>query len=467
MNTIGWLVDRMATFGDRDAMIWRDRRTTFEQLRNAIEEYVERLRGASLDAGGIVALEGDYSPQACALLLALAQLRMVVVPLASATAAERLAFQRIAEVQFAVNLPECAVVTRARSAEPANAVMQEFLTRGHPGLVLFSSGSTGEPKAILHDLGHLIEKFQRPRPALRTLAFLLLDHIGGLNTLFHTLANGGTVVVVDARDPGTVCAAIERHRVELLPTSPTFLNLLLASGEHERFDLSSLKLVTYGTEVMPESTLARLRVALPHVELRQTYGLSEVGILRAKSLASDSIWVKIGGEGFETKIVDGTLRIRARTSMVGYLNYPSPFDDDRWFDTGDLVEVNGEYVRFLGRQSSTINVGGQKVHPAEVENVLLEMPEIRDAVVYGEKNPLTGQVVAARVNLAAEVPGPEIRRRIRTYCGARLAPFKVPSRIVVVEERLHNVRFKKVAAHDDGREKPTSSDADAHGSASA
>lgn len=456
MNAIDWLVDRMSGFGDRDAIMWRDQATTFSDLRAQIDSAAEQLAAGGVAAGSIVALEGDYSPWACALLLALAQRRTVVVPLASATPAERTAFQRIAEVAIVVNLSDPVSFHRLGSAEATNSVMREFRLRDHPGLVLFSSGSTGQPKAILHDLVQFVEKFQRPRPALRTLAFLLLDHIGGLNTLFHTLANGGTVVVLEARDPTSVCAAIERHHVELLPTSPTFLNLLLVSREHERFDLSSLKLVTYGTEVMPESLLTRLHHALPHVELRQTYGLSEVGILRAKSLASDSTWVKVGGEGFETKIVDGTLRIRARTSMVGYLNYPCPFDNEHWFDTGDLVEVKGEYVRFLGRQSSTINVGGQKLHPAEVENILLEMEEIQEVVVYGEQNPLMGQVVAARVRLAADLPGPELRRRIRSYCRDRLAAFKVPTRVIVVGEPLHNVRFKKFAVHDDGREEPSS-----------
>jgi acyl-coenzyme A synthetase/AMP-(fatty) acid ligase len=140
--------------------------------------------------------------------------------------------------------------------------------------------------------------------------------------------------------------------------------------------------------------------------------------------------------------------------MVGYLNYPSPFDADHWLDTGDIVEVNGEYVRFIGRQSALINVGGQKVHPAEVENALLEMPEIAEVVVYGEKNPLTGQVVAARVRAAVKLPGAELRGRIRAHCAARLAAFKVPSRVIVVDEPLHNARFKKLAVPASGEDAP-------------
>jgi len=188
---------------------------------------------------------------------------------------------------------------------------------------------------------------------------------------------------------------------------------------------------------------------VPNVELRQTYGLSEVGILRAKSLASDSTWVRLGGEGYETKIVDGTLRIRARSSMVGYLNYPSPFDAEGWFDTGDLVESSGEYVKFIGRRTALINVGGQKVHPTEVEDLLLDMPEIGEVIVYGEANPIMGQVVAAKVRPTVKLPAAELRARMRAHCAGRLAPFKVPTRIVQVDAPLHNARFKKISTvHD-------------------
>jgi len=149
----------------------------------------------------------------------------------------------------------------------------------------------------LHDLSFLLRKFSVPRGRYRTLVFLQLDHIGGLNTLFYTLANGGTAVVAEDLSPESVCEAIESHRVQLLPTSPTFLNLLLLSEAHLRHDLSSLELITYGTEPMPESTLKRIVQAFPCARLLQTYGLSELGILRSRSRTSDSLWVRVGGEG--------------------------------------------------------------------------------------------------------------------------------------------------------------------------
>src|SRR5262249_30190162 len=154
------------------------------------------------------------------------------------------------------------------------------------------------------DLGGILEKFRTPRHARRAISFLLYDHIGGVNTMLYTLSNAGCLVTVRDRSPDSVLAAVAKHRVELLPTSPTFLNLVLLSEAYERHDVSTLETITYGTEPMPESTLRRVHELFPRVNLLQTYGLSEVGILRSKSKSSDSLWVKVGGEGFETRVVD-------------------------------------------------------------------------------------------------------------------------------------------------------------------
>jgi acyl-CoA synthetase (AMP-forming)/AMP-acid ligase II len=154
--------------------------------------------------------------------------------------------------------------------------------------------------------------------------------------------------------------------------------------------------------------------------------------------------VKVGGEGFQTKIVDGILWIKAQSAMLGYLNAPSPFDADGWLCTQDAVEEEGEYLRILGRRTEIINVGGQKVYPGEVESVLLELENVNDATVYAEPNPLLGQIVAARLNLAEPEPLPDLKRRVRDHCRARLAAYKVPVKVEVTERDPYNARFKKL-----------------------
>ncbi|MBM4780053.1 MAG: AMP-binding protein [Archangiaceae bacterium] len=442
---LDWLFTRFEAAGDAPALIHLDQPSTYRWLLERTRHWSAEFQRLGIE-GRSVALEADYSPIAIAVVLALIERGNVVVPLTSTVESRKPEFRAIAEVSARIIIgadeqPRCEV-------DPAPAPKNELLTRllatGHPGLVLFSSGSTGAPKAALHDFIPLLEKFKVQRHTLRTITFLLLDHIGGINTLLYVLSNTGTIVTLADRNPESVCAAIARHRVELLPTSPTFLNLLLMSDAASRFDLSSLKQVTYGTEPMPQSTLSRIHAALPNVKLLQTYGLSELGILRSKSKSDDSLFVKIGGEGFETKVVDGTLRIRAKSSMLGYLNAKSPFDAEGWFDTGDEVIVDGEYLRILGRRSELINVGGEKVYPAEVESVLLELPDVVDASVRGAPNPITGMMVVARLTFATQVDEAEVRRRVRDFCKTRLASFKVPAKIECVHEPLHSARFKKI-----------------------
>ena len=164
-------------------------------------------------------------------------------------------------------------------------------------------------------------------------------------------------MTVKDRSPDEVLSSIQQYEVELLPTSPTFINLILLSEAYTKYDISSLKTVTYGTEPMPKSTLIRFNSLFPNICLLQTYGLSEVGILRSKSKSSDSLWVKVGGEGFQTRVVGGLLEIKAESAMLGYLNAPSPFTKDGWFQTGDSVLVDGEYIIILGRKSELINIG--------------------------------------------------------------------------------------------------------------
>jgi acyl-CoA synthetase (AMP-forming)/AMP-acid ligase II len=269
--------------------------------------------------------------------------------------------------------------------------------------------------------------------------------------MLYVLSNGGCLITVRDHSPDAVLRAVERHRVQLLPTTPTFLNLIVISEAHNRYDLSSLQSITYGTEPMPETTLARIRHLLPKVKLTQTYGMSELGILRSKSRSSDSLWVKIGGEGFETRVVEGILHVKAKSAMLGYLNAPSLSTDDGWINTGDRVDVDGDYVRFLGRESEIINVGGEKVFPAEVENVIQELENVADVTIYGEDNAITGQIVCARITLQREENRQAFISRLKQLCQRRLARYKIPVRVQIVDQLQHSARFKRLRRVTAGR----------------
>ena len=376
------------------ALCGADQICSYGDLLDRVARWQGELDGCGVQAGAVVLLEGSFSPNVCALLLALIERGAIVVPLTRLLRVHRAKFAAIAEVQFAFDFADDDSWSLTVHDRPVtNSLTRSLIERGHPGLIIFSSGSTGNHKAVLHDFAALLEKFRKPRQPKVTLTFLLFDHIGGIDTLFNALSSGGMIVSPVSREPQAVCRTIAQHKVHTLPTSPTFLNLLLISEAYRTHDLSSLQVIAYGTEPMPESTLQRLREVLPQVHLVQTYGLSELGVLRSRSKDSGSLWIKFSGEGFETKIVDGILWVRTPTAMLGYLNAPDLFDAEGWLNTQDAVEVDGEYLHILGRANDMINVGGQKVYPAEVENVLLAMPNVFDATVYGEANPLTGKLL--------------------------------------------------------------------------
>ncbi|MBI2418731.1 MAG: hypothetical protein HYV28_12680 [Ignavibacteriales bacterium] len=172
--------------------------------------------------------------------------------------------------------------------------------------------------------------------------------------------------------------------------------------------------------------------------------VEELGVLRAKSENNESLWVKIGGEGYETRVVDGLLEIKAEAAMLGYLNAPSPFTPDGWFMTGDSVEIKDDYFRILGRQTEIINVGGEKVFPQEVENVILEVAGVESVTVYGAKNPLLGNVVYAKVTVNNNsLDLRELGSSIKKHCNAKLARYKVPVKILFTEDILISSRYKK------------------------
>jgi acyl-coenzyme A synthetase/AMP-(fatty) acid ligase len=379
-------------------------------------------------------------------MMALGLKGAIVIPLSTTSVIEESVALAVSGcdwyVKFAPNGQDYTIERREIACD--NALLAEFRQRGTPGLVLFSSGSTGKPKGILHDFAQVCEKFRVVRQPVVAIPFLMIDHFGGINTILAITSSLGTVVTVHDRSVANICAAVEKYKVQLLPATPSFLTLLMTSGMHHQYDLSSLQRITYGTEVMPQSTLDRVKEAFPGVNLLQTYGLSEVGVLRSQSREDGSLWVRIGGEGFSTKVVNGILWIKSAYAMVGYLNAPSDFDEEGYFNTQDQVEVDGEYFRILGRVTDLINVGGQKVYPAEVESVILDMDNIQDVAVFGEKHALLGQIVVAKVVLEQEEALESVKKRIRQECLKHLTSFKVPAKVVLAEGVLHSVRQKKI-----------------------
>jgi long-chain acyl-CoA synthetase len=428
-----------------EAIIWHGRSYKYAWLYDRMAYWVEELTTNGIEPGQVVLLQGDFSPNAVAVLLALIGKGCVSIPLNRERVHEREGLAKIALASWIVEIDEEDSVTiHRRSEQPGHELYDLLRGKAHPGIVFFTSGSTGVSKVVVHDLALLLSKYMTKRHDLRTLAFLLFDHIGGFDTLFYVLSNGSTLIIPQSRTPESVCRAIQDYHVEVLPVSPSFLNLLLLSGVYDQYNLESLKYITYGAEVMPAGTLARCAEVFPGVKLLQKYGTTEIGTMHSRSEQQDSVWVKIGGEGYEWRVIDGMLQVKSNSAMLGYLNAPSPFTEDGWFITGDAVECNGDSLRILGRKSDIINVGGQKVYPAEVEEVICEMDDVADATVYGEKNQLLGSIVCAKVKLTKQESTEELVRRLNAHCKTRLDKYKIPMKVTVSDDLQCDARSKKL-----------------------
>ncbi len=439
---IDYLLRNIKDNGKLTAVVTDGREYTFDDI---YKEYIEAgkiLEAERIGKGNIVSVIAEFSPGSIAFMLNLIERDAIIVPISEAVKNSE-SYIRISETEFVIDLSSDKSVIRTGNTVK-HPLLKEIIARGNPGLILFSSGTTGEPKAALHDLSFLMEKFRQAGKRLSTVTFLLFDHIGGFNTMMHSLSSGSLIVTLKDRSPEEVCSLIERYNIELLPVSPTFINMILLSHAYEHYDLSSLKIISYGTEPMPESSLLKLHKIMPGVQLKQTYGLSEVGIMATKSESSDSLFMKLGGDGFETKIVDDILYIRAKSAMIGYLNAPSPFDADGWFNTKDKVIVNDDgYIKILGRTTDLINVGGEKVYPNEVESVLLSADGVKDAHVYGEDNLITGKAVAADIYVDSENNNRDFIRYLRRFCAEHLERFKRPVSFRLTDKALYSERFKK------------------------
>lgn len=444
---VEWLFEAMAGYGNSTAIVDGEVRWGYGELLERVAARGRELRDAGIGPGSVVAPMGDFSRHSAALFLALAQSGCIIAPIAVDVEDEVRDRLDAAGVEFVAESDGRGEAYRRRDgAEPA-ALVREFRERGRSGLVLFSSGSTGRPKAMLHDLDTLVASYRgrRPRP-LRMGMFLLFDHIGGINTFFSGLSIGAALVRFPSRDPEEVAAVMERAKVRVLPTSPSFLNLLLVGGAGGRHDLSSLRMVTYGTEPMPPSLLERLRQAFPKVRFIQTFGTSETGIGRTTGREPGSTAFRIEPGDTGARVVDGELQLRSSTQVLGYLNHGmDDFTEDGWFRTGDLVEELGDgYIKVVGRLRDVINVGGRKVLPAEVESALLALPDVVDCMVYGRRHVLTGQAVAADVVVRDASDASKVKRAIRRSLLRGLEEYKVPAGIRLVDAIEMGSRFKKM-----------------------
>lgn len=457
---------------ERPALVVDDRVTTYRELDEAVRRCAAGLLAAGVRPGWRVPLADDATVCSVAALLGAAR-----VGAAAALMNPRLTPGELAELRVAAGAATPGVAGPAYAAALAEAGADpvlgptELLGLGPDGLlggplppdggppvadaapgddavVLFTSGTTGTPKAVplRHGLvGARVAAYSPrvdPEPSV-SLMCVPLVHVGGTLGLLVALARGATTVVLQRFDAGRWLSLVERYRVTNAFVVPTMLHRILAHPDVDRTDLGSLTALSYGAAPATPDLVRRAMARLPGVALTNTFGQTEtLGSITALGPGDHTPQrlASVGRPlpGVDVRLVDpatgepvgrgevGELWVRTEGSVAG---------PDEWLRTGDLLAEDGDgYLYPAGRLSDTINRGGEKFGPAEVEDALQSHEAVVDVAVVGVPDAEMG----SRVGVAVVARRPVTLDELRDHCRGRIAAYKLPERAVVVDELPYN-----------------------------
>ncbi|MBE0597723.1 MAG: long-chain fatty acid--CoA ligase [Desulfuromonadales bacterium] len=289
--------------------------------------------------------------------------------------------------------------------------------------LLPTSGTTGAPKLISHTTASLSRSVRPVSPGRVNRWGLLYEipRFAGLQVYLQSLLGGGILVIPDGVDiplHGQI-ELFARNRVNALSATPTLWRKLLMTGALESLPLTQ---ITLGGEIATQATLDALAAAFPGVRLTHVYASTEFGVGFSVSdghAGFPAAWLNDPSTGLTLDPRNGELCFRRGESL---------------FCTGDHVEVKGNRAYFLGRLNGSINVGGNKVMPEAVENVLLQHSAVALVAVSALRSPLMGNLVKAEIVAKPGcTPSDDLRRELTAHCRARLQPFQVPAIIAFVE----------------------------------
>ncbi len=319
-------------------------------------------------------------------------------------------------------------------------------------LILFTSGTTGLPKPVAITHAALLARmsaYRRPfdpeRPPGVALMCVPSFHVGGMLGLLVSLYSGETTVVLPRFDAGRWLSLVATQRVNSAFVVPTMLARILDHPDVDVTDVRSLHAVAYGAAAAPVQLVRRAMAQWPGVAFANVFGQTEtLGAYTTLSGDDHHDPARAGSvgrplPGVEVRVVDPDTGAVLDVDQVGELWVRSPqnvgdgADEDGWLHTGDLARQDADgYLFPVGRRSDGINRGGEKFTPHEVAEVLRQHPSVGDLVVVGMPDPEMGERVGVAVVVAAGQPEPSLDQ-LRGWCDGRLASFKRPEVLAVVE----------------------------------
>lgn len=301
---------------------------------------------------------------------------------------------------------------------------QPELARPEAGkLLILTSGTTGEPKCAEYEWHDLLAQVQQKESGSNEIWLLAyrLNHFAGIQMLMHAMTHGSQLVIPESSRVVHAIDSMRHHKVTHVSATPTFWRYALANLQDNDESLP-LEHITLGSEAVSGDILEKLQERFPEARVVHIYASTEAGscVSVSDGLAGlpASILERGSSHSTQLEIRNGELHIKSRHGMRGYVGNeaPSSVETDGWLATGDLVKVENDRIVFLGRRSETINVGGTKVHPLEIENAISALHQVKLVRVYGQENPVVGEIVAVEIVPHKNVSENEIQSAVREAC---------------------------------------------------
>lgn len=429
-------VDERLPRTDRIAIDDGGRTWTYAQLDDEVDAWAQRLAAQGIGRGTAFGWLGHNSVAMLAALFACARLHARFVPLNW-----RLAAPELKAIAAHAGL-------LAWHADPGLDALDGLTVPALPPqtvhddlLLVYTSGTTGEPKGALHTQDAMLANIDAAIDAqgfderTRTLAVLPLFHVGGLCIqVLPTLAAGGTVRLQPRFDARAWLDDVAAWRPGTSLLVPATMRALVEHPRWQGTDLSSLAFVNSGSQIVPRALIEAFHAR--GVPVAQVYGATETGpvtlVLRPEEAMACPGSAGRPARGVQVRLVDGEVQVRAPNLARGYHGRPDdPAFADGWFRTGDLARVDAEgRYEIVGRARELIISGGENIHPDEIEQLALADPAVAEAAAVGVPDARWGEVPV--LALVAR-PGAAIdEARLRASFDARLARYKHPHRIVVL-----------------------------------